>query len=73
MTRSTATPQPSIIIPVWPVGTNDRSRRRAGRPPQLQGHRHLADGAVRPTVRITRLPGQMPAPDRGLLAVRRRR
>ena len=35
MTRSTATPQPSIIIPVWPVGTNDapvagRERRRAG-------------------------------------------
>ena len=41
MSRSTATPQPSIIIPVWPVGTNDG--RVAGR---LRG---LAAARGRPT------------------------
>ena len=48
MTRSTATPQPSIIIPVWPVATNDAPQAgRRGGPPELEGDRHLADGAVR--------------------------
>ena len=47
ISRSTATPQPSIIIPVWPVGTNTADwpaamRRRA----QLERDRHLADRAV---------------------------
>ena len=47
MTRSTATPQPSIMMPVWPVGTKTADEARPqGRPAELEGHGHLADGAV---------------------------
>ena len=47
ITRSTATPQPSIIIPVWPVGTNvARSPAARAAATQLERDRHLADGAV---------------------------
>ena len=47
ITRSTATPQPSIIIPVWPVGTKTAARPAcAGRPAELEGDAHLADRAV---------------------------
>ena len=49
MTRSTATPQPSIIIPVWPVGTMTAASPAATRGrDELEGDRHLADRAVRP-------------------------
>ena len=58
ITRSTATPQPSIIIPVWPVGTNEALRpaavaaRRSSRATDI-----LPIAQSVPTVRSTRLPG----------------
>ena len=62
-TRSTATPQPSIIIPVWPVGTND-----ADRPAATAARRSSSATDILPTaqsvatVRITRLPGSWRRP-----------
>ncbi len=72
MTRSTATPQPSIIIPVWPVGTITAdapvpTRRRD----QFECDGHLADRAVRADGQDHPLARQVPAPDRGLHPVRR--
>ena len=46
ITRSTATPQPSIIMPVWPVARRPPSARHERRPAQLERDRHLADRAV---------------------------
>ncbi len=47
-TASTGAPQPSIMMPVWPVATNEvLTPASRGRPTQLQHHRHLANGAVR--------------------------
>ena len=63
ITRSTATPQPSIIIPVWPVGTNDarRGRRRAPARRSSSATDILPIAQSVPTVRITRLPGRVRA------------
>ena len=45
--RSTATPQPSIIIPVWPVGHERRPVAGGeGGAPELERDGHLADGAI---------------------------
>ena len=58
ISRSTATPQPSIIIPVWPVGTNDArspAARAARRSSSATDILPIAQSV--PTVRITRLPG----------------
>ncbi len=58
MSRSTATPQPSIIIPVWPVGTNTPRR-----PASSAARRSSSATDILPiaqsvaTVRITCLPG----------------
>ena len=58
MSRSTATPQPSIIIPVCPVGTNT-----ADWPAAIADLRSSSATDILPiaqsvaTVRITRLPG----------------
>ena len=58
MTRSTATPQPSIIIPVWPVGTNDADRPAATAARRSSSATDILPIAQSvPTVRITRLPG----------------
>ena len=72
MSRSTATPQPSIIIPVWPVGTNDAERPAAcAEDAQLQGDRHLADRAVRADGQDHPLARAVAAPDGRLHPIRR--
>ena len=72
MTRSTATPQPSIIIPVWPVGTMTADGAvAAGRRDELQRDRHLADGAVGADGQDHALAGQVLPPDGRLHPVRR--
>ena len=72
MSRSTAAPHPSIIIPVWPVGTNDAARPAAwARSPELEGDRHLADRAVCPDGQDDPLAGIVAASDGGLHPVRR--
>ena len=63
MTRSTATPQPSIIMPVWPVGTNATESPRASadfRSSRATDILPMAQSV--PTVRITRLPGECGRP-----------
>ena len=58
MTRSTATPQPSIIIPVWPVGTKTPDRpasRAARRSSRATDILPIAQSVA--TVRMTCLPG----------------
>ena len=58
ITRSTAAPQPSIMIPVWPVATNvadspdSTAARRSSRATLI-----LPIAQSVPTVRITFLPG----------------
>ena len=73
MSRSTATPQPSIIIPVWPVGTNDGRSAGGLAPPRRSSSATdiLPIAQSVPTVRITRLPGPWRPPDGGLHPVRR--
>ena len=58
MTRSTATPQPAIIIPVWPVGTN-AARRPCSVAARVSSSATLILPIAQsvPTVRITFLPG----------------
>ena len=72
ISRSTATPQPSIIIPVWPVGTNDGpvagGQRRSAK---LEGDRHLADRAVGPDRQDHPLARAVAAPDGRLHPLRR--
>ena len=63
MTRSTATPQPSIIMPVCPVGTNateSPAARPAFRSSSATDILPIAQSV--PTVRITRLPGRWRRP-----------
>ena len=71
-TRSTVTPQPSTIIPVWPVATNTADRpaawaaRRSSNPTDI-----LPIAQSVPTVSTTRLPGQVAAADGGVHALGR--
>ena len=72
MSRSTATPQPSIIIPVWPVGTNEArwpaasAARRSSRPTDiLPIAQSTADRQDHPLARA------VAAPDGGLHPVGR--
>jgi len=63
ISRSTAAPQPSIIIPVWPVGTMTAeapSRRPAATSSRATDILPIALSV--PTVRITRLPGKCRRP-----------
>ncbi len=72
ISRSTATPQPSIIIPVCPVGTNDGAvAGRQGGPAQLERDGHLADRAVAADGQDHPLAGCVAAPDGRLHPVRR--
>ena len=58
MSRSTATPQPSIIIPVWPVATNEALSPAASAARRSSSETDILPIAQSlPTVRITRFPG----------------
>ena len=62
-TRSTAAPQPSIIIPVWPVGTKEADRPCACALRRSSSATDIFPMAQSvPTVRITRLPGSCRRP-----------
>ncbi len=73
MSRSTATPQPSIIIPVWPVGTNDARCRP--RPAAAARNSRATDilpiAQSRPDGQHHPLAGAVAATDRGLHPLRR--
>ncbi len=62
-TRSTATPQPSIIIPVWPVATNTAPRPAATAARRSSNATDILPIAQSvPTVSSTRRPGRWRRP-----------